>query len=111
MATAISKLETYKLETKFDAGYVENSNFEWKFSTRQRKGFTRWKREKLLGAGGFGCVWLEKELGGQLRAVKTIQRHVIAETGFSQELLALITLIDVCSPCIASWWTPSAGSC
>lgn len=50
----------------------------------------------MIGAGGFGSVWLEKEQdGGQLRAVKMIQRHVIDSTGFSPELAALITLTDV----------------
>lgn len=98
MATAISKLNSYKLETKFGKGYVENNNYEWKFSTRRAAGSTKWRRKQLLGVGGFGCVWLEEEeSGSQLRAVKAIQKHVMVETGFSQELLALITLTDVCT--------------
>lgn len=100
MATAISKLDSYKLETKFGDGYVENNNYEWRFSTRQLAGSTKWRRKKLLGAGGYGCVWLEEgDSGNQLlRAVKAIQKHVMVETGFSQELLALITLTDVRIP-------------
>lgn len=98
MATPISKLDNFKLETRFGVGYVENSTYEWKYSTRRATGLKRWERVKMIGAGGFGSVWLEKERsGGQLRAVKMIQRHVIDTTGFSQELAALITLSNVCT--------------
>lgn len=98
MATPISKLDHFKLETRFGDGYVENSTYQWQYSTRHATGFKRWEKVKMIGAGGFGCVWLEQEKsGGQLRAVKRIQRHVIETTGFSQELAALITLSDVCT--------------
>lgn len=98
MATPISKLDNFKLETRFGDGYVDNSTYEWNLSTKRATGLKRWTRVKMIGAGTFGSVWLEKELGGQLRAVKMIQRHVIDTTGFSQELAALITLSDVCIP-------------
>lgn len=34
MATAISKLDSYKLETKFGDGYVKDNNYEWKAAGR-----------------------------------------------------------------------------
>lgn len=98
MATPISKLDNFKLETQFGDGYVDNSTYEWKLSTKRATGLKRWRSVKMIGAGGFGSVWLEKEDEcGQLRAVKMIQRHVIDTTGFSQELAALITLSSVCT--------------
>lgn len=106
MATAISKLDHFKLETEFGNGYVVNAIYEWELSTRRPKGLARWRQEKLIGAGAFGSVWLEKEEhGGQLRAVKRLQKHLLIETGFSQELLALITLTDVCAaPVRSGFW-------
>lgn len=99
MATPVSKLDHFKLETRFGDGFVENSTYEWKYSTKRAAGLKRWERVKMIGAGAFGSVWLEKEQTlGQLRAVKMIQRHAIDTTGFSQELAALITLSDVCTP-------------
>lgn len=96
MATPTGKLDNFKLETTFGPDFVENSTYEWTYSTRRATGVKKWMRVKMIGAGGFGSVWLEKEeSGGQLRAVKMIQRHVIDTTGFSQELAALITLSDV----------------
>lgn len=69
----IPKLDHYKLETEFYDGYVVNPTYEWKFSTRRLKGSLKWKREKHLGTGVFGSVWLEKEEGGgQLRTVKSL---------------------------------------
>lgn len=103
MATPTSKLENFKLEPQFGIGYVENSTYEWKYSTRQATGLKRWEKVRMIGAGGFGSVWLQKEKAtGQLRAVKIIQRHIVKSTGLSQELAALITLTDVCTPTSSS---------
>lgn len=88
-------LDNFKLETQFGVGYVKNRTYEWKLSKKRATGQKTWRRVKMIGSGAFGSVWLEKESGGQLRAVKMIQRHVIDNTGFSQELAALITLSDV----------------
>lgn len=97
MSVPISKLDNFKLETEFGDGFVVNATFDWDLSTKLKRS-TTWKQEKLLGAGGFGSVWLQKEPGGQLRAVKEIKRHLVVTLGFTQELLALITLADVCPP-------------
>lgn len=96
MAIPISKLDRFKVETEFGDGYVVHTAYEWEFSSRKSKGSSTWWEVKEIGAGAFGSVWLEKEEpGGKLRAVKRLQRSSMAKTGFSQELLALITLTDV----------------
>lgn len=96
MATPISKLDHFKLETTFGDGYVVNKTYHWDYSKRKTTGSSKWIREREIGVGAFGSVWLEKEEGGgQLRAVKRLQRSSLMASGFSQELLALITLTDV----------------
>lgn len=92
----MAKLNKYKLETEFHDKYVVSPAYEWNLSERRPSGFWKWKQEKILGSGAFGTVHLKKEQNeGQLRAVKIIRRHDVGGTGFTQELLALITLMDV----------------
>lgn len=71
MSVRISKLDNFKLETVFGDGFVMNATFDWHLSTKHKRS-TTWRQEKLLGEGGFGSVWLQMEVGGQLRAVKEI---------------------------------------
>lgn len=53
---------------------------------------TTWKRERLLGAGGFGMVWLEKERHSQeLRAVKVLSKSQLQ----LREVETMIELRDV----------------
>lgn len=96
MAIPISTLENFKIETEFGDGFVVHTTYEWEFSTRLLKESSRWNEVKIIGSGAFGSVWLEKKArGGELRAVKRLQRGQLIRTGFSQELLALITVADV----------------
>lgn len=75
------------------------TTYEWEFSSRKIKKLSRWNEVRLIGAGGFGSVWLEQEEGGgQLRAVKRLQRSSLGRTGYAQELLVLIMLADASSP-------------
>lgn len=98
MSAPISKFDDfYKLETKFCAGYVESPNYECDIRTGREKAVSKWKREKVIGVGMSGTVWLEKEdEGGQLRAVKCINQspRQLLETSLSRELLALIKLAN-----------------
>lgn len=97
MSTPISKIDLFKLETTFGDGYVVNSTFEWDMSQKHTR-LSTWWEQRLLGSGAFGSVWLEKnEQGGQLRAVKRLNPRATMNLAFSHELLALITLADVCS--------------
>lgn len=98
MSVPISKLDHFKLETRFGDGFVVNTTIDWEFSNKRTR-LSTCRRERPLGRGAFGSVWLERETeGGQLRAVKIIQRNVVVAMGFTQELLALITLADAGVP-------------
>lgn len=102
MSVPISKLDHFKMETKFGDGYVVNTTIGWDLSTKKNQ-FTKWTRRAKLGSGGFGSVWLEKsEEGGQLRAVKKLHRLDLAEMAFTNELVALITLADASTPRLPS---------
>lgn len=92
MAVPKSMLDRFKVETEFGDGYVVNTTYNWEYSTRQQAQSVRWDEVVQIGAGTFGSVWLERAEGGQLRAVKRLQRE--SGVGFTQELLALITLAD-----------------
>lgn len=95
MSTPIPNFDYYKLDTQFHDDYVSSPDYEWESSIRRQKGSSNWRREKIIGAGAFGSVWLEKNDGGQLRAVKSLHQKGIT---FSRELLAFITLLDACVP-------------
>lgn len=98
MSVPISKLHKFKLETTFGDGYVVNVTDDWTLSTVHRRRLT-WKQEKMLGKGGFGDVWLQKEAEtGKLRAVKKLRKETAMVMGFTQELLALIGLGDASTP-------------
>lgn len=104
MAVSISTLDRFKLETAFGDGEVVQTTYEWEFSKRRVMEST-WKEVKLLGAGAFGSVWLEKKTeGGQLRAVKKLRRECLIRTGFSQEIIALVTLTEVRSSFREFYW-------
>lgn len=99
MAVPVSTLENFKIETQFGDGYVVHTTYKWEFSTRGRGQSSKWEEVGLIGSGAFGSVWLEKEQkGGLLRAVKRLPRASLIKTGFSQELLALITVGDASAP-------------
>lgn len=93
MAVPVTTLENFKVETEFGDGYVVHTTYEWEFSARVQKKSSKWEEVRHIGRGAFGSVWLEKqEKGGLLRAVKRLPRASLVGTGFSQELLALITV-------------------
>ncbi len=64
-----------------------------------RKKGINWVREKELGRGSFGIVWLEKCGNGEQRALKVIEKKYLpAEFDYRREILAMAKLSKVLSP-------------
>ena len=64
-----------------------------------RKKGIKWARERELGRGSFGVVWLEKGGNGEQRALKVIgKKYLPAEFDYRRELLAMAKLSKVKSP-------------
>lgn len=96
METDASKLDRYRLETRFDGdNVVIHTIYKTDLDTGMRKTPTqeKWRQKSEIGVGGFGAVWLEEE-GGQLRAVKMLRRT--RNIDYSRELSTLAKLNDVC---------------
>jgi len=55
----------------------------------------RWTKERDLGFGGFGEVWLEKNQLGDTRAVKDVKKKRSAGVDYYKELLAMAKLSKV----------------
>lgn len=91
MASQITKVDQYKLDSRFLDDTVVHTTILVS-GERMRVREMTWKREKKLGAGGFGTVWREKEqLTGRFRAVKVVSKIQLNV----RELEALIELQDV----------------
>lgn len=88
--SVLDEFNLYKLNTKFSNGHCQHMTQAADSTIRA----TTWRRVKVLGRGGFGTVWLEKEDGGALRAVKTIEKTE-DDMWTSKELLALTQLNTV----------------
>jgi hypothetical protein len=88
-------VEHFKLNAQFSPDYVQHS-FHVARNQQKVTVVQKWSKQKLIGQGGFGAVWLEAESGGQLRAVKvskfTTQR---LENDYMKELIALAKLSKV----------------
>ena len=102
-----------KLETQFhsDPEYTQHVQYVSGSTPRQRRvqKEERWKRQRKLGHGGFGIVWLEQciqgDSEGKVRAVKEIQklesshyyRELEAIALFSHSKVSLL-LVSILSP-------------
>lgn len=109
-----SRLDSSKLETKFEQDYVVHTTYEWELLEMRRQKISKWKKERVIGAGASGDVWLEKEEDGrQLRAVKKLSRRSPPKAELSQEVLVLAKVKEASAPrylhprvivCIESRW-------
>jgi len=98
MASAsISDLvDHFKLESEFrqDCTLEITQTLSDKRASRMVRAERKWIKEKDLGSGAFGDVWLEKNQHGGTRAVKCVQKN---GTGldYYKELLAMAKLSKV----------------
>jgi hypothetical protein len=86
-------IEHFKLETQFLPEYVEHHLSDPVHGNASQ----RWSRERILGQGGFGTVWLEEEKSGKLRAVKEVSKYAMEKSSvdYQKELIALAKLSKV----------------
>ena len=101
----ISKLAT---QFCFDPQYTQHVKYVSRSSTNQRsvRNEERWKRERKLGQGSSGIVWLERciegESKGEVRAVKRVlkleasdySRDLYAIALFSQAIVSLLLSLN-----------------
>lgn len=95
MSSAPPRRDRYKLESAFGDNTVTHRTFKSDLRSHQRRIEVRttWTKQRVLGAGSFGEVRLERQEGtGELRAVKAIARMQVN----THEVEALIELQDVC---------------
>lgn len=94
-STPPPRRERYKLVSEFSTNSVTHRTVKSDLRSRQRRIEVRttWATQRVLGAGAFGEVRLEREQGtGELRAVKAIAKMQVN----THEVEALIDLQDVC---------------
>lgn len=92
MDARASGLERHKLLTQAtEYAYSEDTVVH---ITRNSEVGARWKREKEVGAGAFGTVYLEKDEVGELRAVKSLPKRMF-RADVLREVHALVELRDV----------------
>ena len=89
----------YKLKTKFFNGHVQHTTFCSDASRGRRRVevVTNWSKERELGRGSFGTVFLEKTEKGERRAVKEIMKdkNSRAKIDYRRELGAMAMLAKV----------------
>jgi hypothetical protein len=97
MPTISDLVRDSKLETRFHGKYTQHVYYVSGVTSRQRKvrKEERWARDKSLGNGASGTVYLEKSITEngevQYRAVKEIRKstHESGAIGYSRELEAI----------------------
>ena len=74
MASPDLAISYHRLDTTFFDGYVQHATFHSNalLGQRRRVKLVNWYRDRELGRGTFGTVYLERTGRGKLRAVKEI---------------------------------------
>lgn len=102
MASSMERFSRYKLRSVFHDNTVVHTTYksDLRLGLRKVEVKATWTREKKLGSGAFGVVWLEKELGGtestgaEFRAVKIVSKEHLNV----REVDVLTELQDVKTP-------------
>lgn len=104
MEAKLNKLARYKLLTELhrDTDTTIHTTYDCDIAKKQRRVEvkTKWEKDAMLGIGGFGNVWREKESSGELRAVKEIHKMLLKHqrVDFTRELELLVLVGDVNFP-------------
>ena len=99
MTSLDSAIGYHKLDTEFVNGIVRHTTFHSDASRGVRRVtvVTDWYRDRELGRGSFGTVFLEKSGRGEYRAVKDIaknkNRRIVID--YRRELMAMAILSKV----------------
>ena len=84
----------HKLDTEFFTGYVQHTTFRSDASRGRRrvKVVKKWYRDRELGRGSFGTVFLEKSEKEEYRAVKEIakDKNSTVKIDYRRELMELV---------------------
>jgi calcium/calmodulin-dependent protein kinase I len=95
MATIPDLVRVSKLDTQFcsNPDYTQHTQYVSGSTFRQRKipKEERWEKDKRLGRGSYGVVWLERciygDSEGKVRAVKKVRK--VESSGYYRELEAI----------------------
>ena len=77
MASLDLEIGYHKLDTEFFSGHVRHTTFHSDTSQGRRRApvVKDWYRDREIGRGSFGTVFLERSEGGESRAVKDIAKN------------------------------------
>ena len=99
MTTPALSISYHRLDTTFFDGHVQHATFHSDTALGQRrvKVLENWYRDRELGRGTFGTVYLERSGKGELRAVKEIAKDRNSQIGidYKRELAAMAILRQV----------------
>ena len=89
-------IDYHKLDTKFFAGHVQHTTFHSDAAKGKRrvKEVKSWYRNREIGRGSFGTVFLERSERGEYRAVKEIAKDKGSriKIDYRRELMAMAIL-------------------
>ena len=101
-------IDSFRLPVHFKEGCVEHIRRLTNISQGIRNALhiEQWVREKEIGRGGFGTVYLESnKTGPQLRAVKEVPKHTGRTKSMDhlREILAMAHFKEVCLRSLTLW--------
>lgn len=87
----------HKLDTEFFSGHVQHTTFRSDVlgGRRRVRVVKKWYRDREIGRGSFGTVFLERSEEGENRAVKDIAKNKNINIDYKRELIAMAILLKV----------------
>ena len=107
-------VQVSKLDTQFNLNpqYTQHVKYVSSSTTKQRRARKeeKWKRERKLGQGGFGTIWLEQciqgDSKGEVRAVKKLLKLESSNCNRELEAIALFSHTKVSLPLLPIYLSP-----